>query len=91
MVASGNVWLPASLQTQMAAQPAEPGGMNALSPREREIAALRRRRACANAEIAEELSISEETVKTTPHERSSARSAFAIASSSRPTPRTGSS
>jgi len=61
-VATGNVWLPLSLQTHMAAQltRAQP---NTLSPREEEVfhfAALGLR----NAEIAERLAISEETVKT---------------------------
>jgi len=62
MVASGNVWLPASLQTQMAARLRSPGGM-ALSPREEEIVRYvgQGRR---NAEIAKSLQISEETVKT---------------------------
>jgi two-component system, NarL family, response regulator LiaR len=61
-VASGNVWLPSSLQTHMADQLRRPS-MNALSPREEEVVrcvALGMR----NAEIAKELSISEQTVKT---------------------------
>jgi DNA-binding NarL/FixJ family response regulator len=62
MVASGNVWLPVSLQTQMAARLRTPGGM-ALSPREEEIVRYVRR-GLRNAEIAKTLAISEETVKT---------------------------
>lgn len=61
-VASGNVWLPASLQTHMAAQLRRPA-MNALSPREEEVVrhvALGMR----NAEAAKVLAISEQTVKT---------------------------
>lgn len=61
-VATDNVWLPLSLQTEMAAQLTRPK-LNALSPREEEVfryAALGLR----NAEIGERLSISEETVKT---------------------------
>jgi len=62
MVASGNVWLPASLQTHMAAQLTRPK-LNALSPREEEV--FRHvARGLRNGEIAEKLSISEETVKT---------------------------
>jgi DNA-binding NarL/FixJ family response regulator len=61
-VAADEVWLPASLQTHMAAQLRTPA-MNALSPREEDVlrwvaVGLR------NAEVAERLSISEETVKT---------------------------
>lgn len=62
MVASGNVWLPVSLQTQMAARLRNPGGM-ALSPREEEIVRYVGR-GLRNAEIAKTLAISEETVKT---------------------------
>jgi DNA-binding NarL/FixJ family response regulator len=62
MVASGNVWLPASLQTQMAARLRSPGGM-ALSPREEEIVRYVGQ-GLRNAEIAKSLQISEETVKT---------------------------
>jgi DNA-binding NarL/FixJ family response regulator len=61
-VATDNVWLPASLQTHMAAQLRGPA-MNALSPREEEVVryvALGLR----NAEVAKKMSISEETVKT---------------------------
>lgn len=61
-VAGENVWLPASLQTHMAAQLRGPA-MSALSPREEQVVryvALGLR----NAEIAKELSISEDTVKT---------------------------
>jgi DNA-binding NarL/FixJ family response regulator len=61
-VATDNVWLPASLQTYMAAQLRTPA-VNALSPREEEVVryvALGLR----NAEVAQKLSISEETVKT---------------------------
>jgi DNA-binding NarL/FixJ family response regulator len=61
-VASGNAWLPASLQTHMAER-LRSTDTNVLSPREEEvvrhvIAGLR------NAEVARELSITEETVKT---------------------------
>ena len=62
MVASGNVWLPVSLQTQMAARLRSPGGM-ALSPREEEIVRYIGQ-GLRNAEIAKTLAISEETVKT---------------------------
>jgi len=62
MVASGNVWLPASLQTQMAARLRDPGGMS-LSPREEEIVRYVGQ-GLRNAEIAKLLAISEETVKT---------------------------
>lgn len=62
MVASGNVWLPVSLQTQMAARLRSPGGM-ALSPREEEIMRCIGQ-GLRNAEIAKTLVISEETVKT---------------------------
>jgi DNA-binding NarL/FixJ family response regulator len=61
-VATGDVWLPSSLQTQMATQLRSPTS-TALSPREEEVVryvALGLR----NAEIGEKLSISEETVKT---------------------------
>ena len=61
-VAGGEVWMPASLQTHMASQLRAPAA-GALSPREEDVlrhVALGLR----NAEIAERLSISEETVKT---------------------------
>ena len=61
-VAAGNVWLPLSLQTHMAEQLRRPA-MTALSPREEDVVrcvALGLR----NAEVAKELSISEQTVKT---------------------------
>jgi DNA-binding NarL/FixJ family response regulator len=64
-VATGNVWLPLSLQTHMAGQLTRPKP-NALSPREEEVfrcVALGLR----NAEIAARLAISEETVKTHLH------------------------
>lgn len=61
-VAADDVWMPASLQAHMAAQLRAPAG-NVLSPREADVfryvaVGLR------NAEVAEKLSISEETVKT---------------------------
>ncbi len=61
-VAANNVWMPASLQTHMAAQLRSPAA-NTLSPREEEVVryvvqGLR------NAEVARRLAISEETVKT---------------------------
>jgi len=61
-VATGNVWLPAGLQTHMVAQLRRPAA-SALSPREEEVVrhvALGLR----NAEVAKELSIAEQTVKT---------------------------
>ena len=61
-VASGNVWLPSSLQTHMAEQLRRPA-MSTLSPREEDVVrcvALGLR----NAEVATKLSISEQTVKT---------------------------
>jgi DNA-binding NarL/FixJ family response regulator len=61
-VAANQVWLPSSLQTYMASQLRTPAA-NALSSREEEVVryvALGLR----NGEIAAELSISEETVKT---------------------------
>jgi DNA-binding NarL/FixJ family response regulator len=61
-VADGEVWMPASLQTHMAAQLRAPAA-GALSPREEDV--LRHvAMGLRNAEIAERLSISEETVKT---------------------------
>ena len=61
-VARGDVWLPSSLQTYMAAKLRSPDS-SVLSPREEEVvrhvvAGMR------NAEVARELSITEETVKT---------------------------
>lgn len=61
-VAGGNAWLPVSLQTHMAER-LRSADMSVLSPREEEvvrhvISGLR------NAEVARELSITEETVKT---------------------------
>ena len=61
-VAAGDVWLPASLQTQMAAQ-LRGSGPNVLSAREEEVVRYVAR-GLRNAEIAANLSISEETVKT---------------------------
>jgi len=61
-LARGEVWLPPSLQTQMAVQLRKRTG-NVLSPREEEVVeciALGLR----NAEVARSLAISEETVKT---------------------------
>jgi len=61
-VAGGDVWMPASLQTHMAMQLRAPAA-GVLSPREEDVlrhVAIGLR----NAEIAERLSISEETVKT---------------------------
>ena len=61
-VAADEVWMPASLQTHMAAQLRSPG-TGALSPREEDV--LRHvAMGLRNAEVAEKLSISEETVKT---------------------------
>jgi DNA-binding NarL/FixJ family response regulator len=62
MVASGEVWLPVSLQTQMAAQLRSPRGQM-LSPREEEIVRYVGQ-GLRNAEIARHLGIGEETVKT---------------------------
>jgi len=61
-VAAGNVWLPSSLQTQMAAQLRRPAG-NALSPREEEVMRYVGM-GMRNAEVAKALDISEQTVKT---------------------------
>jgi DNA-binding NarL/FixJ family response regulator len=61
-VAAGDVWLPSSLQTQMAAQ-LRGSGPNVLSAREEEVVRYVAR-GLRNAEIAANLSISEETVKT---------------------------
>ncbi len=61
-VMRGNVWLPATLQTHMAARLRSPA-VHDLSPREEEIVryvALGMR----NAEVAKHLSISQQTVKT---------------------------
>jgi DNA-binding NarL/FixJ family response regulator len=61
-VAAGHVWLPPSLQTQMAAQLRRPAA-NTLSPREEEVmrcVAMGMR----NAEVAKALDIGEQTVKT---------------------------
>ncbi len=60
-VAEGNVWMPASLQTQLAARLRTPS-MSELSPREEQVVryvALGLR----NAEVAQRLFISEQTVK----------------------------
>ena len=60
-VAAGNVWMPASLQTQLAGRVRNPL-VNELSAREEQVVrfvALGMR----NAEVAEKLSISEQTVK----------------------------
>jgi DNA-binding NarL/FixJ family response regulator len=62
MVASGNVWLPVELQSEMAARLRSTGGTT-LSPREEEIVRYVGR-GLRNAEIAKSLAISEETVKT---------------------------
>jgi DNA-binding NarL/FixJ family response regulator len=62
MVANGGVWLPTSLQAQMAARLRSPDGA-ALSPREEEIV-RHVAQGLRNGEIAKTLSISEETVKT---------------------------
>jgi DNA-binding NarL/FixJ family response regulator len=61
-VAAGNVWLPPTLQTQVAAQLRGPSA-NRLTPREEEIVHCVAR-GQRNAEVAKNLSISEETVKT---------------------------
>lgn len=61
-VAAGNVWLPPTLQTQVAAQLRSPSA-NRLTPREEEIVQCVAR-GQRNAEVAKNLSISEETVKT---------------------------
>jgi len=61
-VATGNVWLPSTLQTHMAQELRNPAATT-LSPREADVVrcvALGMR----NAEVAKELSISEQTVKT---------------------------
>ena len=61
-VATGNVWLPSTLQTHMAQELRNPAA-STLSPREADVVrcvALGMR----NAEVAKELSISEQTVKT---------------------------
>lgn len=62
MVAQGGVWLPASLQTHMAARLRSPSA-TALSPREEEIVRYVAQ-GLRNGEIAKNLAISEETVKT---------------------------
>ena len=62
MVAQGGVWLPVSLQTHMAARLRSPSGA-VLSPREEEIVRYVAQ-GLRNGEIAKNLAISEETVKT---------------------------
>ena len=59
---AGDVWLPSSLQKHMATQLRGPS-MNALSQREEEVVRCVAE-GLRNAEVAERLSISEETVKT---------------------------
>jgi len=61
-VAAGNVWLPTNLQTHLAALLKSPAGTR-LSPREEEIV-RHVAKGLRNAEIAAQLAISEETVKT---------------------------
>ena len=61
-VAGDNVWLPASLQTHMAA-PLRGPAMNVLSPREEQVVRYIAQ-GLRNAEVAKELGISEDTVKT---------------------------
>lgn len=61
-VAAGEVWLPPSLQTEMATRFRGPA-TSRLSPREEEIVRCVAR-GLRNAEVASDLAISEETVKT---------------------------
>ena len=61
-VAAGHVWMSASLQTEIAARLRSPE-MNALSPREEEVVRCVAQ-GLRNAEVAKQLSISEQTVKT---------------------------
>ena len=61
-VAEGNVWMPPSLQTRMAAR-LHSSTLNLLSPREEEVVryvAIGLR----NAEVAQKLSVTEQTIKT---------------------------
>lgn len=62
MVAAGQVWLPSTLQTYMAEQLRNPAA-SVLSPREEDVVRYVAQ-GLRNAEVARELSISEETVKT---------------------------
>jgi len=61
-VVDGEVWMPSSLQTYIAAQMRRPG-TNLLSPREEEVVRCVAK-GLRNAEIAQSLEISEQTVKT---------------------------
>jgi len=60
-VVAGNVWMPPSLQNQLAARLRDPS-MNLLSPREEEVV-RHVGKGMRNAEVAKKLSISEQTVK----------------------------
>ena len=61
-VAHGNVWLPSSLQTELAAEVRRPSA-SALSPREVDVVRCVAQ-GLRNAEVAKELAITEQTVKT---------------------------
>jgi DNA-binding NarL/FixJ family response regulator len=61
-VARGNVWLPSSLQTELAAEVRRPSA-SALSPREVDVVRCVAQ-GLRNAEVAKELAITEQTVKT---------------------------